>query len=151
MNPALRLHWTFICALKGHSQRFSLTSPYAMHPVWCRPDTSDITVFYQIFGHREYRCLDHVQDPKLIIDCGANVGYSAAYFLSRFPGVKLIAIEPDRSNFETLRDNLRPYENWEAIKAEVWVKSTNLSASDWDSARIGLGRLGKPALGRPMT
>ena len=113
-----------------HTQRFSLTSPHATHPVWCRPDTSDITVFYQIFGHREYRCLDHVQNPKLIIDCGANVGYSAAYFLSRFPGVKLIAIEPDRYNYATLRDNLSPYENWEAINSGVWVKSTGLVMSE---------------------
>ena len=87
-------------------------------------------MFYQIFAHREYRCLDHVQNPKLIIDCGANVGYSAAYFLSRFPGANLIAIEPDRSNYEALRDNLRPYANWEAINSGVWVKSTGLVMSE---------------------
>jgi hypothetical protein len=34
-----------------------------------------------------------------IIDCGANIGCSAFYFLSKYPDAELIAIEPDEGNF----------------------------------------------------
>ena len=53
--------------------------------VYCRAHTSDLGVFRQIFIDREYRCLDDVQEPRLIVDCGANVGYASAYFLARHP------------------------------------------------------------------
>ena len=39
-----------------------------------------MTVFNQVFVDREYGCTDHLRDPQLIIDLGANVGYSSAFF-----------------------------------------------------------------------
>ena len=77
---------------------YLLRSRYAEFPLKCRPKTTDIRVFRQIYVSREYRCLDEVRDAGLIIDCGANVGYSSAYFLTRFPKSYLIAIEPDPGN-----------------------------------------------------
>src|SRR4051794_1732111 len=71
---------------------------YANFPLYCRPNTTDHAVFRQIFVDREYRCLDEVKDAQLIIDCGANVGYSSAFFLSRFPKSHLVAVEPDPEN-----------------------------------------------------
>src|SRR4051812_12644684 len=82
-----------------------LTSKHLMHSVRARHGTSDLMVFDQIFVERQYSCLDHLHDPKLIIDCGANVGYSSAYFLSRFPKCALIAVEPDPGNFSMLAIN----------------------------------------------
>ncbi len=83
----------------GTRPYFLLYSKYAKHPVRCRPNTSDVEVFKQIFAWREYRCLDDVHDASLIIDCGANVGYSAVYFLTRYPNARVIAVEPDADNF----------------------------------------------------
>jgi FkbM family methyltransferase len=101
----------------------------------CRPSTTDLNVYYQIFFHREYRCLDDAKDVELIVDCGANVGYSAAYFLSRFPQAKLIAVEPDPQNFSVLLDNLAPYGNRvHAVSAAVWSHPVGLVMSE---ARMG--------------
>ena len=36
----------------------------------------------------------------LIIDCGANIGFSAVYFALQFPAARIVAIEPQRQNFE---------------------------------------------------
>jgi FkbM family methyltransferase len=36
----------------------------------------------------------------LIIDCGANIGFSAIYFALQFPAADIVAIEPQRQNFE---------------------------------------------------
>lgn len=89
--------------------------------------TSDINVFTQIFMSREYRCLDEVQEPSLIIDCGANVGYSSAYFLSRFPKAHLIAVEPDPKNFAMLLDNIRPFGGRAtAICSGIWSREVGL-------------------------
>lgn len=108
-----------------------MRTPLAKHPLIVRSGTSDALVFTQVFVHREYRCLEHVEDATLIIDCGANVGYSSAYLLTRFPEAKLIAIEPHPENFRILQKNLRPYgDRCTALMAGVWSESVGLVASD---------------------
>jgi FkbM family methyltransferase len=97
------------------------------HPVFARPGTSDFLVFDQIFVQREYRCLNQVSNPKLILDCGANVGYSSAYFLSKYPECYVIGVEPDASNFAILQKNLDYYRGrYHAIRAAVWPRAENL-------------------------
>ena len=54
----------------------------------------------------EYEPLDDLDDIRLVVDCGANVGYASAYFLSHFPQARVIAVEPDDQKFEALRRNL---------------------------------------------
>ncbi len=97
------------------------------HSVDCRTGTSDRSVFLQIFGEREYSCFDNLSNVGLILDLGANVGYSAAYFLSRFPNCFVVAVEPDEGNFAMLERNLAPYKGrYIAVKAAVWPEETTL-------------------------
>lgn len=92
-----------------------------------RAQTSDLEAFQPIFVKREYRCLDHVKDAKLIIDAGANVGYSAAYFLERYPDAHVVAIEPDEDNFAIMRQNLERYGKRTTLyNTGVWSKMTGL-------------------------
>jgi FkbM family methyltransferase len=105
-----------------------LRSRLAAHPLLCRPHTSDILVFDQIFIEREYQRLDGLTAPGLILDCGANVGYSSAYFLSRFPQARLIAVEPDAQNYSILQHNLRPFgDRATAYQTAIWSHSTRLT------------------------
>lgn len=114
-----------------------LTSRYLMHPVFARVGTSDLKVFDQIFVEREYRCLDQIQNAAFILDCGANVGYSSAYFLSRFPESFVLAVEPDGVNFSLLKSNLLPYgDRFRAIRAAVWPRADRLS---FKRSTVGLG------------
>jgi FkbM family methyltransferase len=111
----------------SRGQSVSLRSKYARAPLACRANTSDVHVFGQIFYAREYRCLDQIKEADLIIDCGANVGYSAAYFLSRFPSATLVAIEPDPQNFSALEANLRAYgKRAKCVCSGIWSRSTGL-------------------------
>lgn len=113
----------------GHP--FVVYSKRSDHRLYCRAATSDAAVFSQIFVHREYRCLDDVPSADFIIDCGANVGYSAAYFLTRYPESFLLCIEPDPGNFVALESNLRPYrERAKALRAAVWSGKTRVVLSD---------------------
>jgi FkbM family methyltransferase len=112
-------------------QPFSLYSRNSQFPVKCRPGTSDLAVFDQIFIDREYRCLDALGDAGLIIDCGANVGYSSAYLLSRFRNSHVIAIEPDAGNYAQLAANLAPYgSRAEIIRSAVWSHPAGLVLSE---------------------
>ena len=106
---------------------FDLATRYADHPLRCRAGTSDIDVFKHIYVLREYACFDDLADPGLIVDCGANVGMSTAYFLARFPNAKVIAVEPDPGNYQQLLHNTRPYgHRLHAVQAGVWPKSVGL-------------------------
>jgi FkbM family methyltransferase len=110
---------------------FSLHSKYAHYPLWCRPGSSDLDVFWQIFVCREYRCLDLVVDPQFIVDCGANVGYASAYFLSRYPAAQVVSIEPDPENFAMLQQNIAPYSSRaSALQTGIWSKKTGLVISE---------------------
>ncbi len=116
---------------------YRLRSRYTRHPLWCRPGTSDLMMFAEIICHRAFRCLDRIKSARLIVDCGANVGYSSAYFLTRFPDSKLIAIEPDANNFAMLERNLSPYAgHYEAIRSAIWSHPTGLVLS---KDRLGAG------------
>lgn len=115
----------------GLSRPFRLFSRHAQHALWCRPGTSDLDVFKQIFLQREYSCLDEAQRVELVIDCGANVGYSSAYFLSRFPQCRVIAVEPDAGNFQAAARNLAPYgQRIELIRAGIWHRTAGLKISE---------------------
>jgi hypothetical protein len=99
-----------------------------LHPLKARGYSSDLSVFAGVFVRRAYSCLDYVSEPALIFDCGANVGYSSAYFLSRFPKAQVIAIEPEATNCALLRENLAPYgQRARVIQAGVWSHSTKLT------------------------
>lgn len=89
--------------------------------------SSDMNVFYQIFLCNVYACIENISSPRLILDLGANVGYSSAYFLSRFPTATVLAVEPDPDNFELCRDNLAPYgERARVVLGAVWSKRSRL-------------------------
>src|SRR5262249_43096679 len=108
-------------------QLIELTSKSLSYPVFARPETSDLLVFDQVFVERQYRCVGHVKTPKLILDCGANVGYSSAYFLSRHPECFVIAVEPDANNFAMLKKNLGHYDGrYKAIQAAIWPRAETL-------------------------
>jgi FkbM family methyltransferase len=115
----------------GLPKEFQLYSRHARHPLWCRGGTSDLEVFRQIFLEREYSCLDEARGVDLVIDCGANVGYSSAYFLTRFPGCRVIAVEPDAGNFAACRKNLAPYgDRVRVVRSGIWSQPTGLKISE---------------------
>lgn len=90
-------------------------------PLYFRPESTDIEVIKQVFAHKNYdlrslQCfprlaaLAEAQQTSglrpLIIDAGANIGASAVYFSIGFPKALVVAIEPERGNFELLVQNV---------------------------------------------
>jgi FkbM family methyltransferase len=99
-------------------------------PLYARAGSSDRDVFAEVFVRRQFAHLDYPGDPRLIVDCGANVGYVSRYFLTRFPNTHLLAIEPDHDSFEVLQQNVEPFrDRVTTLCAAVWSHGTRLSLS----------------------
>ncbi len=99
-----------------------------------RRDTTDWHVFEQMFVDEHYRLARLARAPSLratydriiadgrrplIVDCGANIGMSTVYFEECFPEALVVAIEPERSNFEVLRRTVRTQESSICLNAAI--------------------------------
>jgi FkbM family methyltransferase len=98
------------------------------HPLLARlRGSSDMEAFEQIFICQEYSCLRELNEPSVVLDLGANVGYSAAYFLSVFPKARILAVEPDERNLTICKANLSPYgDRVLLLHGAVWSKPATL-------------------------
>jgi FkbM family methyltransferase len=90
------------------------------HPIVLRTRTSDLEVFLAIFANQEYRIDEPRITPSTIVDLGANTGLASIYFSTQYPNARIIAVEPEHSNFELLVRNTRNYPNIEAINMAMW-------------------------------
>lgn len=95
-------------------------------PLRLRTQTSDRDVLRQVFVDAEYSGVE-VVDVRTVIDLGANVGYSAAYFLSKYPGATVIAVEPDPDNYAICCRNLAGYgSRASVIQGAAWPERRKL-------------------------
>jgi len=79
------------------------------HPLLVRPGTEDAGMVTSTIVREEYGQFEPAVDPEWMIDAGTYIGDTSAYFLSRFPRLKVIALEPNPPAFEMARQNLAPY------------------------------------------
>ncbi len=100
-------------------REISLAVPGIQTGVRMRLGTSDAEIFRQIFVARDYD-FPLPDDTSVVIDAGANVGYASLWFAHRFPQARIVAIEPDRSNFRQLARNCRVLKNLTLIEAALW-------------------------------
>jgi FkbM family methyltransferase len=98
------------------------------HPVELRMGTSDASVFQGIVIGNIFESVDSLGEVKTVIDLGANVGVSSAFFLSRWPAARVIAVEPDPGNYAVLRNNLGLYDA-QCIQGAAWSRHTPLALS----------------------
>lgn len=70
-----------------------------------------LVLFEEIFIAEPYKV--SLASKPCIVDCGANIGMSMAYFFARHPGAEITAFEPDRTNFGFLSVNSQR-NNWRA-------------------------------------
>lgn len=122
------------------------------------PTDSDLFVLSQIFGWREYAADDVTTHQlrrvsadwkakgisPLIIDGGANVGYSAIFFAHEFPEAIIVALEPDRETFERLSRNCQGHPRIKPIHAALWrdTDGVTLQTGDHGSWSHHLGQEG---------
>ena len=96
---------------------------------YLRGNTVDFAVFNSIFAKGEYD-LNIRFRPEYIIDAGAYTGVSTVYFHHKYPEAKIIAIEPEKSNFDLLVRNTKPYKNIFCVNGGVYGEDVSLVISD---------------------
>ncbi len=101
-----------------------------------RKNTSDLSVFKDVFVKKDFK-LPIKMSPKIIIDAGAYTGYSSLYFHSKYPNSKIIAIEPEKSNFEILKKNLQNIKNILLVNAGLWNKNAFLKIINRKTGKWG--------------
>jgi FkbM family methyltransferase len=114
----------------GAPRNVIVRPPELTHPIAVRMyPSSDDFVFDQLFVRREYAPVcRRLQQPKFILDLGANVGYASAIFASRYPSARILAVEPDPGNYELCVRNLAPYgARIQVMLGAVWANSTQLA------------------------
>lgn len=118
------LRFEFLWTLRRPTISVSVPG-YDRHMV-LRRSTSDISVFETVFIDRELE--DHLPtEPKLIIDGGANVGFSTAFYARTFPSARVVAVEPSDENAKMLRRNCAGFSNVQLVHGGLWSHSGYLA------------------------
>lgn len=102
------------------------------YPIHLRLRTTDVALCREILIRRQYECL-LAQPPRVIVDAGANIGLASLFFARRYPDARVIAIEPESSNYAMLLKNTAPYPNIVAVRAALWNRDTELDLVDLGS------------------
>ena len=123
---------TPVVVLKESPESLLIKSNIDNQPFQCyvrRAPSSDVFVFRQIFEKMEYMPLvklikknNDFNAIKLIVDAGANVGYTGVFLKLFFREAYLVAIEPDQSNTEQIKLNFTTNNitDTEIVLAGVW-------------------------------
>ncbi|WP_223212131.1 FkbM family methyltransferase [Thiolapillus brandeum] len=64
------------------------------------------------------------------MDAGAHIGMSAVFFASKYPKARVIAIEPEPTNYQVLHRNAQEYTNISTIQAGLWSRKAHLCIED---------------------
>jgi FkbM family methyltransferase len=98
----------------------------AEFPLLMRTHTSDRQVLSQIFIEEEYAPIS-LSRPRMILDLGANVGYSSAFFLSAYSTARVLAVEPAPDNYGMCCRNLEPFgERSRVLLGAAWPECAKL-------------------------
>lgn len=110
-----------------------------------RSGTSDWMTFDQIFVDEDFDLRSLKVHPELksyydrlvrssktplIVDLGANTGYSSLYFSMVWPKARIVAVEPDPDNYKLLEKNTRQMDSIVPIRAGISSQEGTLSILD---------------------
>ena len=79
------------------------------HALKLRAGTSDSASYRQVLIDGAFVPLADMQDVRLVVDAGANVGFATVWFLDTFPDCEVMAIEPEPGNFAAMCENIGPH------------------------------------------
>jgi len=102
------------------SETYSIWLNSRRLPLILRRGSSDFSVFRQVILEDQYG-MSKINDPRFIVDAGANIGLSSVVFLERFPKCQVLAIEPDPQNYAMAQRNLACYgERCRLLPVALW-------------------------------
>ena len=120
-------------------ERMSVRVKGFADPFYVRPRDSDSWVMCQVFSDLECELPPEIADlePRVILDGGANAGFSTRYFAEKNPDAVVLAVEPDANNAEMIGLNTKPVaDRVRLFRGGLWssdghVRVSNHGASSW--------------------
>jgi FkbM family methyltransferase len=122
-----RTLWQIEKASHASGPEITLNLRSLRHPIAVRPGTEDVPALINNAIREEYGQLPADFKPAVIVDAGAYIGDTSAYFLSRFPASRIIALEPNTDSFPLASRNLEPYgKQVSLLPAALWSETTTV-------------------------
>jgi FkbM family methyltransferase len=100
--------------------------------ITCRVATSDIYEYQHLLGSRR-DTFDLPLRPSVIVDAGANVGYSVMRFRLEFPDAFIIALEPEQANIVQFKKNCSGDKNIVLEEKALWSTNARLRIRSLDA------------------
>jgi len=107
----------------------AVSIPGIVHPIHLRLRTSDVPLLTQVILLSQYDW-KFPESPRVIVDAGANIGLASIFFANRYPGAKIISVEPAPSNLKLLRKNMAPYPNNIIVAGALWKDNSRVQIVD---------------------
>jgi FkbM family methyltransferase len=85
--------------------------------------------------------LPYLKDPLVILDVGANIGYTSIFFARNYPDAIVYAFEPVQENYSCLVENIKDYPNIVAHNFALGNSVGELTLSLPSSDDKNLGRM----------
>ena len=103
-----------------------------------RKHSTDFQVFRSVivFGQYNISRINN-NNVKTIVDLGSNIGFSVLHFKAKFPDAHIIAVEPEKHNYDHLVKNVSHHKNIDCLQNAIWYSKKNLGIFD-----SGLGEYG---------
>jgi FkbM family methyltransferase len=128
LSEALKIYYRLKTRNRNNIKISRLEHPFSM-----RNNIYDYGTFEEVIVKEAYNiALDFT--PKYIVDGGGNIGLTAAYFATKFPDAGIISFEPDKENFQLLKQNTALYKKIKPVNAGLWNRSAYLTVKN-----VGLG------------
>jgi len=94
-----------------------------------RNNPFDFATFEEVILKEDYNLTINF-NPSTIIDGGANIGLTSVFFANKYPNADIVAVEPEKGNFEMLKKNTKNYGRISLIRSGIWSHSAILSVID---------------------
>jgi FkbM family methyltransferase len=132
-----------ICSYRlfGWPKELAVAPAGVRNPVYIRMRTTDVSVYHEVLICGQY-AIDLPFSPKIIVDAGANIGMASLYFATKYPQARIIAIEPETSNFAMLAQNVGAYPNILPIHAALWSRDGEIGVNTPGSFESPLSKVG---------
>lgn len=109
--------------IKNQSRVYFSLKEGGNHPLICRPNSSDVGVLWQTFYHKYHLPPYPLDKDSIIVDLGANVGYTTTHFAFLYPTSCIYGVEMNYENFLIAKENTAFLgDRCKMMHAAVWNK-----------------------------
>ncbi|MCE2966544.1 MAG: FkbM family methyltransferase [Phycisphaerales bacterium] len=102
-------------------------------PLLMRPGTTDARVLDDTFIGLYHLPPAPLPDDAIILDLGANVGYTAVHFATLYPRARIVSVELDEGSADLARRNTAPFaDRITVLHAAAWFEDSTVTYTTGD-------------------